>query len=710
MSTMNYQPYLQAILLIAKHYRIETSEERIRLQMDWAGASAADEVVKTIARQIGLSVRKSKFSKEMLNPWRLPVIVVFKDGQVGVVDQADVDHNVSIQMSGDQGLAQSFVASDLQHEIESVYILRPEKSVADARIDEYIKPYESSWFWSIVLRDWKRYIDIMFASLIANILALATIIFSMQVYDRVVPSQSIPTLWVLAGGVLIAAIFEFVLRVARIYLSDIIGKRADLRISDRVFGHTLRIKNSERSKSTGTFISQIRELEGVRELVTSTTISAIADLPFFFLFLVIFWIIGGNLFWVMVLVVPLMIIPAILAQRPLAKLAREGMRESSIRNAILVESVQGIEDIKLLRAESRFQNQWNHMNEMSADISMKQRKIVGVMTAWTQKVQGLTYALVVLVGCFAVISGEMTTGALVACSILSSRMLAPIAQITGVLGRLQQAKVAKSSLDELMKKPVDQPDRAHLIHRLVLLGDYQLNGTLFKYNQDDAKPNLAIAQLAIRAGEKIAILGRNGAGKSTLLQLLSGMQMPQQGNIYLDGLDLSLIDPADIRRDTGLLNQSAHLFYGTIRENLTLGAPLASDDDLIQALKMTGAWSFVQDKKEGLDHLVLEGGLGFSGGQRQALLLSRLLIRQPNIVLLDEPTASIDDVAEKQFIDHLMNWMGHRTLIVATHRRAVLALVDRIIVMNEGKIVMDGPRDQILSQSNNQTHPSSGAQ
>ena len=710
MSTMNYQPYLQAILLIAKHYRIETSEERIRLQMDWAGASAADEVVKTIARQIGLSVRKSKFSKEMLNPWRLPVIVVFKDGQVGVVDQADVDHNVSIQMSGDQGLAQSFVASDLQHEIESVYILRPEKSVADARIDEYIKPYESSWFWSIVLRDWKRYIDIMFASLIANILALATIIFSMQVYDRVVPSQSIPTLWVLAGGVLIAAIFEFVLRVARIYLSDIIGKRADLRISDRVFGHTLRIKNSERSKSTGTFISQIRELEGVRELVTSTTISAIADMPIFFLLLVIFRIIGGNLFWVMVLVVPLMIIPAILAQRPLAKLAREGMRESSIRNAILVESVQGIEDIKLLRAESRFQNQWNHMNEMSADISMKQRKIVGVMTAWTQKVQGLTYALVVLVGCFAVISGEMTTGALVACSILSSRMLAPIAQITGVLGRLQQAKVAKSSLDELMKKPVDQPDRAHLIHRSVLLGDYQLNGTLFKYNQDDAKPNLAIAQLAIRAGEKIAILGRNGAGKSTLLQLLSGMQMPQQGNIYLDGLDLSLIDPADIRRDTGLLNQSAHLFYGTIRENLTLGAPLASDDDLIQALKMTGAWSFVQDKKEGLDHLVLEGGLGFSGGQRQALLLSRLLIRQPNIVLLDEPTASIDDVAEKQFIDHLMNWMGHRTLIVATHRRAVLALVDRIIVMNEGKIVMDGPRDQILSQSNNQTHPSSGAQ
>ncbi len=255
---------------------------------------------------------------------------------------------------------------------------------------------------------------------------MATIVFSINVYDRVIPSQSIPTLWVLAGGVLIAAIFEFVLRVSRIYLSDIIGKRADLKISDRVFGHSLRIKNSERSKSTGTFISQIRELEGVRELVTSTTVTAIADLPFFFLFLGIFWIIGGNLFWVMLLVVPLMILPGILAQKKLAKLAQLGMRESAIRNALLVEAVQGIEDIKLLRAETRFQNQWNHMNEVSADISMQQRKIVGLMTAWTQKIQGLTVAIVVLVGAFAVMDGEMTTGALVACSILSSRMLAPI--------------------------------------------------------------------------------------------------------------------------------------------------------------------------------------------------------------------------------------------------------------------------------------------
>lgn len=229
---------------------------------------------------------------------------------------------------------------------------------------------------------------------------------------------------------------------------------------------------------------------------------------------------------------------------------------------------------------------------------------------------------------------------------------------------------------------------------------------VFQYGEDDPKPSLIVPKLNIKAGEKIAILGRNGAGKSTLLQLLSGMQTPVQGKIKLDGVDMPLIDPSDVRRDMALLNQGSSLFFGTVRENITLGAPLASDDEVLKSLQMTGAINFVQDKKEGLDHLILEGGIGFSGGQRQALLLSRLLIRKPNILLLDEPTAAIDDVTEKQFIDHLKQQLDHKTLVIATHRRAVLELVDRIIVMNDGKIVMDGPRDQIL----NQTQPKSRVQ
>lgn len=694
-----YTPWLLAMLTIAKHYRIETSEENIRINLDWEKTGSLDVLLQSMARQIGLELRFDQFSDAILDAWRLPVVVEFTSGQVAVLEKIDSHGQASVQFSGDQGLSTTLTTAEIKQQVKRVLILRPETSVADARVDEYIKPYQKHWFWSIILKDWRRYSDIMLASLVANVLALSAILFSMQVYDRVIPAQSIPTLWVLAGGVLIAIIFEFILRVARIHVSDIIGKRADLRVSDRVFGHALRIRNSARSKSTGTFISQIRELEGVRELVTSTTIGALADLPFFFLFLVIFWIIGGPLVFIILMALPLIIIPGLLIQKPLARLSNEGMRESSIRNALLVEAVQGIEDIKLLRAEPRFQNQWNHLNEVTADISKRQRFISGLLLTWTQELQTIMYALVVLTGCFLVISGDMTTGALVGCSILSSRMVAPLAQISGVMTRWQQAKVARQSLDELMKRPVDQPERSNLIHRPVLLGDYQLQNISFSYGSDEQRPVLNIKQLTIKAGEKIAILGRNGAGKTTLLQLLAGMQFAQSGRVMLDELDLSLIDPADVRRDMGLLNQNAHLFFGTIRENLTLGSPLVNDEEIFDTLGMVGGLSFVQSRKEGLDYPIMEGGTGLSGGQKQMLLLARLLIRQPNIVLLDEPTAALDEVSEKQLLDRLKLWLGHRTLVVATHRMAVLNLVDRIIVVNDGQVVMDGTKEQVLASS-----------
>lgn len=702
MNTMNkpvYTPWLSAFLTIAKHYRISASEESIRVNLDWERGGSLDDLLQTMSRQLGLSMRITQFSKDMFDPWRLPVVVEFKSGQVAVIEKIDSEGNASVQFSGEQGLTSTLSFAQIQQDCQRVILLRPEQTVADVRVDDYIKPYKPNWFWSIVLKDWKRYGDIVLASLIANILALSAMLFSMQVYDRVIPAQSIPTLWVLAAGVGFAFAFEYILRIIRIHISDIIGKRADLRISDRVFGHALRIKNSQRSKSTGSFIAQIRELEQVRELVTSTTLGAFADLPFYFLFLFIFILVGGNLVWIPLAAIPLIFIPGLLAQKPLAKLSQEGMRESSLRNAMLVEAVQGIDDIKLLRAEPRFQNQWNHMNEVAAEISKKQRMISGLLTSWTQTVQSLMYVLVVLAGCFMVMEGDMTTGALVACSILASRMVGPLSNVTGLFVRLQQAKVAKNSLDELMQREVDQPDEATLIHRASLSGQYHLQATRFKYNEDDSNLVLNFGSLKINAGEKIAILGKNGAGKTTLLQILSGLQHANSGKTLLDGLDITMIDPSDIRRDVGLLNQQSALFFGTIRENLTLGAPLATDEAILHILQFVGLFDFVQSRKEGLDYLIMEGGIGLSGGQKQSLLLARTLIREPNVLLLDEPTAWLDEVSEKRLIDNLNNWLGHRTLIVATHRMAVLALVDRIIVLNDGQVVMDGTKEQILAQT-----------
>ncbi|CDL37371.1 Putative ATP-binding component of a transport system [Citrobacter freundii] len=476
-------------------------------------------------------------------------------------------------------------------------------------------------------------------------------------------------------------------------------KRADLRISERVFAHALRIKNGARSKSTGSFIAQIRELESVRELITSTTIAAISDLPFFLLFVFILWMIGGPLVLVVLLAVPLLLIPGLLVQRPLGRLSSEGMRESAIRNATLVEAVQGLEDIKLMRAEQRFQNQWNNTNDVAANVAMKQRWLTGLLLTWTQEVQSIVYAVVLLIGCYLVISGDMTTGALVGTSILASRTIAPLSQISGVLSRWQSAKVARKGLDDLMQRPIDDPQSGKKVHKAHLRGNYVMEDVSFYYDEEEKLDVLNISRLQIQAGERIALLGRNGSGKSTLLQLLAGMQEPQQGSILLDDISLNHLDPADLRRDMQLLSQQARLFFGSVRDNIIMGNPLATDEEIHQALAITGALDFVRKQKMGLNYIVNEGGAGLSGGQRQALLLTRALLTSPNILLLDEPTAWLDEVSEKQFIGSLKGWLGKtRTLIVATHRLPILELVDRIIVLDNGRIVMDGPRDSILRE------------
>jgi len=701
--TMNSEAWLEAMLSVARHYRLDYSEENVRVTLRWESYTEQALLLEDMARQLGMALVMTGFDAQQLDPWRLPVVAQFSSGQIGVLSTMDGEGNVSVAFSGDRGLETVIPADQLATRIEQLAILRPLKSIPDARVDDYIKPYKKDWFWSIALRDWRRYGDVMLTSMVANVLALAGMLFSMQVYDRVVPSQSIPTLWVLFSGVMLAILFEFIMRMVRVHISDVIGKRADLRISDRVFGRALRIKNSARSKSTGSFISQIRELESVRDLITSTTLSALSDLPFFLLFVFILWMIGGPLVFVVLLALPLLIIPGLLIQRPLAKLSNEGMRESAVRNATLVEAVESIEDIKLLRAEQRFQNQWNNSNDVAANVSMRQRFLTSLLMSWTQEVQSIVYAVVLLVGCYLVMAGDMTTGALVGTTILASRTIAPLAQISGVLSRWQQAKVARKGLDELMQRPLDTPENGKMVHKAVLRGHYQLKNAVFYYDEEEKIADLTIANLHIKPGEKIAVLGRNGAGKSTLLQLLSGMQMAQEGQVLLDNININQLDPADIRRDMALLNQNARLFFGSIRENLTMGMPNASDEDIHRALVLSGALAFMQKQKNGLNYTIMEGGNGLSGGQRQALLLARNLIMQPNILLLDEPTAWLDEITEQHIIEHLRHWMGNRTLVVATHRLAMLQLVERIIVMDSGKIVLDGPKEEILKKHFHQT-------
>ena len=693
-----YSAWLSAMLDVARHYRLDYSEEHVKATLAWEMGAPQDSVLDEMAHKLGLARVTRSFHPADLDPMSVPFILTLDNGRLGVVTHLDASGQCAVQFTEDQGLETTLTPEQLLSRVQSITLLRPLQALPDARVDNYIKPYKKNWFWDLALKDWRRYGDIMVAAMIANVLALAGMLFSMQVYDRVVPSQSVPTLWVLFGGVMIAIVFEFVMRMVRVHISDVVGKRADLRISDRVFGRALRIKNSARSKSTGSFISQIRELESVRELITSTTISVISDLPFFLLFTVILWMIGGPLVFVVLLAIPLLLIPGLLIQKPLAKLANEGMRESAVRNASLVEAVESLEDIKLMRAEQRFQNQWNHCNEVSADISMRQRFLTSLLMTWTQEVQSIVYAIVLLVGCYLVMNGDMTTGALVGTTILASRTIAPLAQISGVLSRWQQAKVARKGLDELMQRPVDQEDGQKMVHKAQIAGEYQVHDAVFYYDEEEKVANLALNNLHIRPGEKIAVLGKNGAGKSTLLQVLAGMQQVQQGQVVLDNVNIKQIDPADLRRDVALHNQHARLFFGSVRDNITMGRPQATDDEIHQALVLSGALTFVQQKENGLNFLIHEGGVGLSGGQRQALLLARHIIMQPQVLLLDEPSAWLDEISEANLITHLAAWGKGKTLVVATHRLALLQLVDRIIVMDNGRITLDGSKDEILSK------------
>lgn len=692
----DYAPWIDAMLAVARHYRLEYSEENIRLATAWSKDKPAGEVLQGMARQIGMALKVTTLDMGQLTPWRLPLVVQFGDGQVAVVESVSADGEVGIAYSGEGGLKSTIGREELLGNVTLAAILRPARSVPDARVDDYIKPYEPHWFRKIVLRDLTPYSHVLLASLTANVLALAGILFARQVYDRVIPAGSLPTLYVLFGGVVVAMIFDFVMRSMRVRITDLVGKRADMLASDRVFGHALRIRNSKKPRATGTFIAQIRELEHVRELMTSSTVTAFADLPFFILFCVVLWYIAGPLVLVPMAALLLLIIPGFLAQQKLRTLGSEAMRESSLRNAMLVEAVQGLEDIKMLQAEQRFQQQWNHYNAVNASANLKLRFIANSLSVWTHSLQNGVFACVVLFGAPMAMAGDISIGSLVAASILASRMMAPMSQLAHVISKWQQAKIALASLDQIMALPVDNPESGKQVHRPLISGDYQLRQADFLYGEGGA-PALRVAALTIKPGERIAVLGRNGAGKSTLLQALAGAMEPASGEVILDGVSLAHIDPADVRRDVALLTQNARLFHGTLRDNLLLGAPGAADEELLAALAATGASEFVRKLPNGLNYLILEGGAGLSGGQRQSLLLSRLLVRRPQVLLLDEPTASLDETTEKHFIQQMAKALAGRSLVVATHRTSLLGLVERIIVVENGQVVLDDTKAKVLA-------------
>ncbi|TPW42837.1 type I secretion system permease/ATPase [Mixta tenebrionis] len=695
--TTSTENWIAAMLRVAARFGKPADGKTLRQQMRWFENLTPEQQLERLAGLLGLHLTMTPRDKLRWRQEVTPVILLLENGSVAVVEAIDADGRARYWLSeGGDVVRESDLTELLAQSQPQVAVPGVTARGRDARIDEFVQPWEQHWFWKNFRGMGRRIAEISLASIVSNVLALAGILFSMQIYDRVIPAQSESTLWVLFVGVLIAAAIEYLIRLMRTQVSDLMGKRIDLKVSSMLFARAMNIRNEARPKSTGSFISQLREIDQVRELLTSTTVGAAADLPFIILFLFIMGFIGGPLVIIPLLAIPLIVIPGLLVQIPMARLAKEGLREGALRNAVLVETIEGVEDIKALQAEPYFQRQWEQTHEVSAAIGMKQRLWGARLTGWASSVQQLTYAGMLVFGTYLVLAGDITTGTLVASSLLSSRTIAPLMQLTMIFSRWQHAKSAMNGLDELLKKPLDQPEADEMAHCPTLTGHYDLRNVQYTYDEENVKNVLSIGQLQIKPGERVALLGKVGAGKSTLLKLLAGQAKATQGKVIVDGVDINRIDPVDLRRQLGWLSQDSRLFFGTLRQNLMLGNPHASEQEMLQALRVSGALGLVQQDAASLDRIVNEGGRGLSGGQRQMVLLSRMILRQPQVVLLDEPTASMDEQLEEHVIRQMSGWLSGRTLVLVTHRPALLKLVDRIVVMDNGRIVADGPRDEIL--------------
>ncbi|EEX5057544.1 type I secretion system permease/ATPase, partial [Escherichia coli] len=525
----------------------------------------------------------------------------------------------------------------------------------------------------------------------------------MNVYDRVIPNRSWETLWMLSIGVIAAILFECAAKLIRSYLTDIAGKKADLIISSALLRRVMAVKMSDRPASSGSYASNLREYESVREFMTSATLLAFVDLPFILLFIGVIGLVGGWLAVVPLTLVPLVILAGILLQRPLSRHINASMRESSQRQGLLVEALDGIETLKLNNAVNWVQRRWDGYTASVARSSIRVKNTSNVIICFSTAVQQLNTVLLVILGTYLIHSDDphnrITMGALIAAVILSGRALAPLGQIASLATRFQQARLAMQGVNDIVRRPVERESQTHYLTVKDIQGEFRFSDVSFSY-----KPGLPDAlcglSLCIRPGERVGIIGSIGCGKSTLLKMMVGLYRQNRGQITLDGVAMQQLDPCFVRDKVFLLEQNPRLFLGTLRENLQLSRlpGSLSDVDMINAAGRFGFDRFIRHHPRGLDMQTGEGGQGLSGGQRQMVALTRMVLGSPRVVLLDEPTTGLDLQTESVVLKGLSHWSRGRTMVVVTHRLQVLNIVDRIVVMNEGRVMMDGPRDEILKK------------
>lgn len=556
------------------------------------------------------------------------------------------------------------------------------------------------WFAFAIRRHRRIFFEAVFATFMLSIFGLMTAMYTMQVYDRVVPTKGFSTLWVLTIGVLMAIGFELLMKVVRAHMVDRACKVIDTELSSVFFERALAIRADRRPKTVGTFASQIRHFESVRNFMTSSTLFILADVPFALFFILVIYLIAGPVAAVPLAMLPISLLVGWSMKNPIERYTAEHMEESNKKNGLLIEAIDGIESIKSSSAEWKMAARWKDLTQLISRSELKTRLLSSMSTSASQSIQQLTYVGIIAVGAFEIAEGNLTMGGLIACSIISGRALTPLTQVPNLIVQWKHAQISLGVLDNIMAMPSEQDENRRVVPD-ACGGNIEAKQVVFAYEEN--APSVNVENMVFKQGERVAILGTVGSGKSTLIKLLSGLYQPVQGQIYLDGVDMSHIATDFVREHIGYLPQEVRLFNGTLRENLVLGLPAMSDSQILHAAKLTGLDVAIRNHPLGLEIPISEGGKGLSGGQRQLVGLTRLLLARPQILLLDEPTASMDAQLEARVMKHLFEEMpAEATVVVVTHKAGVLPFVNRIIVMDGGKVVIDGPKDKVIETLNKQ--------
>lgn len=698
--TPNIQPariddLLECLFLLTRYYGNPYSRESLRAGLPLENGQFTAEVFIRASERAGLTCKVHKRDIAEISSLVVPAVLLLNKRKACVLTNINHSEGVAEIIMPETEDGKKTISIEELEEFYSGYVIYVrEKYRYDRRTPQRLDIKSRHWFWGTILGSWRIYRDVLLASVLINIFVIASPLFVMNVYDRVVPNRAFDTLWVLAIGAFIVFTFDFILKMARSYFIDLAGKKSDILLSSTIMAQVLGLSMKARPTSVGSFAKNLQDFESIREFITSSTVTALVDLPFTCIMLLVIFMLGGPVAIVPLVSMLIIAIYSFLIQEPLKQSVEKTLLSSRLKNAILIESLSGIEALKIAQAESDIQYKWEKAVSHIATWSIKTKLLSASATTFSAYIQQMANISMVIMGVYLIAEGELSMGGLIASVMLSGRCLAPMAQIAGLATRYNQSKSALDGLNEIMGMPTERHDDRNYVNRPDLKGSIEFDGVNFTYPDQEIQA-LRDINIKINAGEKVAIIGRIGSGKTTIEKLIMGLYEPDEGAVRIDGIDLRQINPTDLRSSIGCVSQDITLFYGSIKDNITLGANHVEDSQLLEAAEIAGVTEFADKHPNGLDMIVGERGQNLSGGQRQSIALARALLMNPPIMVMDEPSSSMDNTTELRMKERLMTRCSDKTLILVTHKASMLELVDRLIIIDSGRVVADGPKDQV---------------